>query len=208
VDGFLEREARATSPLTPDPELLEASFGEREDAVRPPLDLGGFSLHGKIDRVDVSAAGGGGLIRDYKGSRKVTSGARLLDEGKLQLQLYARALSRLWDIDPLGGVYEPLAATDDHRPRGILRGDEREGALAGLDAVDTDMLDPEQFAAALDRAHARAAEIVAGMRGGRITRDPIDDRCPSFCTFQAICRRERAVGREPGPLDDDEDEER
>jgi len=207
VDGFLEREARAPSPLTPDPELLEASFGDGEGDARPALDLDGFSLHGKIDRVDVSPQRRGGLIRDYKASRRVTSGAKLLDEGKLQLQLYARALARLWGVDPLGGVYEPLAATDDHRPRGILREDEREGALAGHNVVDTDMLDPERFAAALDDAAASAAEIVAGMRRGRITRDPIDDRCPSFCTFQAICRRERAVGPEPSPFEDDEEDE-
>jgi hypothetical protein len=148
------------------------------------------------------------LIRDYKGSRRVTSGAKLLDEGKLQLQLYARALSRQWGIEPLGGVYEPLAATDDPRPRGILRKDERDDALEGLHTVDRDLLEPEQFDAALDAATVRAAEIVAGMRAGRIQRDPIDDRCPSFCSFQAICRRERAVGPEPSPVEDEDEEER
>jgi RecB family exonuclease len=206
VGGFIEREARASSPLTPDRALLEASFGDGEGDTRPALDLGGFHLHGKIDRVDVTPGGRAGLIRDYKGSRRVTSGARLLDEGKLQLQLYATALARQWGIAPLGSVYEPLAATDDPRPRGILREDERDGELAGLDAVDTDVLEPERFEAALEGAAARAAEIVAGMRRGRITRDPIDDRCPSFCTFQAICRRERAVGPEPSAVEDDEEE--
>jgi ATP-dependent helicase/DNAse subunit B len=208
VGGFVEREAHASSPLRPDPELLEASFGAGERDARPALDLGGFSLHGKIDRVDLAPGGRAGLIRDYKGSRRVTSGAKLLDEGKLQLQLYARALSRQWGIEPLGGVYEPLAATDDTRPRGILRKDERDDALEGLHTVDRDLLEPEQFDAALDAATVRAAEIVAGMRAGRIQRDPIDDRCPSFCTFQAICRRERAIGPEPSPVEDEDEEER
>ena len=207
VGGFVEREAHTSSPLRPDPELLEASFGAGEDDARPALDLGGFGLHGKIDRVDLAPGGRAGLIRDYKGSRRVTSGAKLLDEGKLQLQLYAQALSRQWGIEPLGAVYEPLAATDDPRPRGILRKDEREDALDGLLTVDRDLLDPEQFDAALDAATVRAAEIVAGMRAGRIDRDPIDDRCPSFCTFQAICRRERAVGPEPSKVEEEEDEE-
>jgi ATP-dependent helicase/DNAse subunit B len=207
VGGFLERESRASSPLAPDPELLEASFGAEDDDARPALDLGGFGIHGKIDRVDVTPDGRAGLIRDYKGSRRVTSGAKLLDEGKLQLQLYARALSRQWGIEPLGGVYEPLAATDDARPRGILRKDERGAALDGVNAVDRDLLDPDEFEAALDAAAARAAEIVAGMRAGRIQRDPIDDRCPSYCTFQAICRRERAVGPEPSVAAEEDEEE-
>jgi ATP-dependent helicase/DNAse subunit B len=207
VGGFLERESRASSRLTPNPELLEASFGAEDDDARPALDLGGFGIHGKIDRVDVTSEGRTGLIRDYKGSRRVTSGVKLLDEGKLQLQLYARALSRQWGIEALGGVYEPLAATDDARPRGILRKDERGAALDGVNAVDRDFLDPDEFEAALDAAAARAAEIVAGMRAGRIQRDPIDDRCPSYCTFQAICRRERAVGPEPSVAAEEDEEE-
>jgi ATP-dependent helicase/DNAse subunit B len=207
VGGFLERESRASSPLAPDPELLEASFGDEKDDARPALDLGGFGIHGKIDRVDVTPDGRAGLIRDYKGSRRVTSGAKLLDEGKLQLQLYARALSSQWGIEPLGGVYEPLAATDDARARGILRKDERGAALDGVNAVDRDFLDPDEFEAALHAAAARAAEIVAGMRAGRIQRDPIDDRCPSYCTFQAICRRERAVGPEPSVAAEEDEEE-
>jgi ATP-dependent helicase/DNAse subunit B len=207
VGGFLERESRATSSLAPDSELLEASFGEEEDDARPALDLGGFGIHGKIDRVDMAPGGRAGLVRDYKGSRRVTSGAKLLDEGKLQLQLYARTLSAQWGIDPLGSVYEPLGATDDARPRGILRKDERDAALDGFIAVDRDLLEPDDFESALDAAEARAAEIVAGMRAGRIRRDPIDDRCPSFCTFQAICRRERAVGPEPSVAAEEEGEE-
>jgi ATP-dependent helicase/DNAse subunit B len=207
VGGFLEREARTESPLLPDPELLEASFGDDPEDARPPLDLGGFGLHGQIDRVDVAAGGSAGLIRDYKASRTVTPAAKLADEGKLQLQLYARALARQWDINPLGGVYEPLAATDDRRPRGLLRGDQRDGLLDGMPLYANDLLDADEFEAALDAAAARATEIVAAMRAGRIDRDPIDDRCPSFCTFQAICRRERAAGLAPPAVVDEEDEE-
>jgi hypothetical protein len=43
------------------------------------------------------------------------------------------------------------------------------------------------------------------MRRGAIDRDPIDDRCPHFCRFQPICRRERAVAAEP-PSDEEEEE--
>ena len=185
IGGFLEREAAASLSVQPDRELLEASFGEDEHDARPPLDLDGFGLHGKIDRVDVPANGdAAGLIRDYKVSRIVTTGANLEKEGKLQPQLYALALKRLWGRRPLGGLYQPLAGTDNHRPRGIARAAEANGPLTGLDLYDKDLLDDDDFEAALDAAAARAREIVAAMRGGEIDRNPIDDRCPPFCTFQ------------------------
>jgi ATP-dependent helicase/DNAse subunit B len=208
IDRFLEREAASDSQLVPDPELLEASFGEEEGADRPPLPLDGFSLHGKIDRVDVPATGEPlGLIRDYKVSRTVTTGAKLAEEGKLQPQLYALALQELWRRRALGGLYQPLAATQDHRPRGIALLEESDRLLAGLDLVGTDMLEDKLFSDALEAARKRAGEVVADMRAGRITRNPIDDSCPPFCTFQAICRRERSVRQEPDILDEDEGED-
>ena len=197
IEGLLAREALLPDTIRPDPELLEAAFGEQDDADRPPLDLDGVKLHGKIDRVDVVGSGGGGLVRDYKVSRTVTKGNRLADEGKLQLQLYAVALERLWNRPPLGGVYMPLAGTGDHTPRGIALRDEADGALAGLGLMSTDLLDRERFDTAIDAAIATAQRIAGQMRSGRIDRDPIDDRCPRFCTFQSICRRDRTARLEP-----------
>jgi hypothetical protein len=209
IDRFLEREAALDLSLQADPELLEASFGTEDGADRPALPMDGFSLHGKIDRVDVPAPGAAsGLIRDYKVSRTVTSGANLAKEGKLQPQLYALALERLWERRALGGVYQPLAATDDHRPRGIAMREEADGLLAGLELVGPDLLAAEEFREALESAEARAGEIVASMRAGRIDRDPIDDSCPPFCSFQAICRRERLARLEPEPTDEDEEDSR
>jgi ATP-dependent helicase/DNAse subunit B len=205
ISGFLGRDARSTTSLRPDPGLVEAGFG-REGDTKPALDLGDFALHGKIDRVDVSAGGEAGLIRDYKLSRAVTPAAKLEAEGKLQLPLYALALDRLWGIPPLGGVYEPLGATDDRRPRGFLRGEEKDGALDGLDLVSTDLLPDDRFEEVLAGAAERARRIAAAMREGRIDRDPIDDECPRYCTFQAICRRERAP-RQVDPAEEDEEME-
>ncbi len=202
IESFLAREAAIDSPLKPDPELLEASFGEGDDDDRGPLHLDGFRLHGKIDRVDLSPSGREGLIRDYKVSRAVTSAARLAKEGKLQPQLYALALEEQWKRQPLGGIYQPLAATRDHRPRGIALDDEADGLLAGLGLVNNDLLSEEEFREIIQAARGVASKIVESMRAGSIRRNPIDDACPPFCTFQAICRRERAVRQEP-----DEDEE-
>ena len=208
IDGFLEREAAGPQSIRPDRELLEASFGEDEGNARPPLELEGFGLHGKIDRVDVPATGEpAGLIRDYKVSRTVTAGAKLVEEGKLQPQLYALALERLWQRRPLGGLYQPLAGTDSHRPRGIARAAEADGSLAGLDLYGNDLLDDGDFDDALGAAAERAEQIVAAMRNGEITRNPIDDRCPSFCTFQGICRRERSARQEPEATEEEEEDE-
>jgi ATP-dependent helicase/DNAse subunit B len=208
IGGFLEREAAASLFVQPDRELLEASFGEGERDARPPLELDGFGLHGKIDRVDVPASGEPtGLIRDYKVSRIVTTGANLEKEGKLQPQLYALALERLWGRQPLGGLYQPLAGTESHRPRGIARAAEAGGSLAGLDLYPNDLLEDDDFEAVLAAAAFRAQGIVAAMRAGEIERNPIDDRCPVFCTFQGICRRERAARTEPEPGDDEDEAE-
>ncbi len=208
IDGLLGREAAMPERLRPDPELLEASFGEREGDARPPLDLGDVELHGKIDRVDVpDGPAGAGLLRDYKTTREVTKGKNLADEGKLQLQLYALALEQLWGRRPLGAVYVPLAGTKSHTPRGIARREEREGLLAGLDLANADLIDDDAMQEALDAAAARAREIALAMRTGLITRNPIDDRCPRYCTFQSICRRERATRLEPEREAEEEEEE-
>ncbi|HMC06068.1 MAG TPA: PD-(D/E)XK nuclease family protein [Solirubrobacterales bacterium] len=208
IGGHLGREAVASPSLRPDPALLEASFGDGEEDDRPALELNGFRLHGKIDRIDVPAEdNAAGLVRDYKVSREVTSRAKLEKEGKLQPQLYALALDRLWKRRALGGLYQPLAGTKSHRMRGIAVAEESDGLLANLDLYGSDLVPEDDFRAALERAAERAGEIVASMREGRIDRDPIDDSCPRYCTFQAICRRERSARQEPDPLEADEEEE-
>jgi hypothetical protein len=204
IERFLAREAESETPLRPDSELIEASFGEADGDDRPPLEMAGFALHGKIDRVDVAPGRREGMVRDYKLGRVVTPAAKLEREGKLQPQLYMLALRELWGIEPLGGVYSPLGATEDPRPRGLLRKDEREGLLADAGLVGTDFLETDEFAHALDAARERAARIVAAMRDGVIDRDPIDDRCPSYCRFQPICRRERAAAGAAEPPPDEE----
>jgi ATP-dependent helicase/DNAse subunit B len=204
IERFLDREAQSETPLRP--RLIEASFGEREDDDRPPLAMEGFGLHGKIDRVDTDPAGRAGLVRDYKLGRTVTAAAKLEKEGKLQPQLYMLALREGWGIEPIGGVYNPLGATDDPRARGLLRREERDLLDEG-GFVNTDLLDDERFDEALTAARERAGQIVGRMRRGDITRDPIDDRCPSYCRFQPICRRERAIAIEPTRAEEQEEEQ-
>ena len=194
IGAFLAEEAESETRLRPRRDLLEAGFGFDDDnGGPPPLELGAAKLRGRIDRIDV-AADGGALVRDYKTSREVAGRSGWESRGKLQLQLYILAARERLGLDPIGGLYTALGARNDRRPRGMLiSGDAR---LEGVGAVRGDPCDREGFDAELERARARASEKAAAMRAGEIDRDPIGGRCPSYCTFQPICRLERALGLE------------
>jgi hypothetical protein len=201
---FLRRDAETESPLQPDPDLLEASFGERPDDQFPAADLGDFRLHGRIDRIDV-APGGLALIRDYKLSAKATHGKKLIEEGKLQMPLYLLA-ARGFGLEPIGGLYSPLGASREDRPRGMLA-KEHKGDLIPAETrlhVGTDFLDPDAFEEVLELAHTRAAEIVTGMRAGAVTRDPRNDECPKWCALAPICRIERGAAIDDPEAEEDE----
>jgi ATP-dependent helicase/DNAse subunit B len=198
--GFLARESTRNWSVRPDPKLLEAKFGD--DAEVGALDLGEFEMRGSIDRVDVAVDPDGrrvGLVRDYKLSSGVTAPAKFDDEGKLQLQLYMLALRDRFGVEPIGGLYEPLASDGTKKPRGPLLSDAREELLDAKSTSKTDALGREEFEATLQAAHAKATDVVDRMRAGRVTRNPLGGVCPRWCSFQPICRRERA------PLADRED---
>lgn len=190
---FLAEEAGRGGPF--EPHLFEARFGESEEADRPALDLGGWLLHGAIDRVDRD--GDRALIHDYKVAGRVTPAAKFEEEGKLQLPLYALAARQLWGLEPVAALYHPLRATRERTPRGLLLAEEGD-ELASYRPVRTDLLDPDAFEAALDAAHRRASGAVARIRAGDIRRDPgpppgyrDHDVCPTYCDLAPICRRDR-----------------
>jgi ATP-dependent helicase/DNAse subunit B len=185
-----------------EPWLLEASFGEDEEAERPVLEIDGWGLHGAIDRVD-RGPGGRALVLDYKLSRTVTPREKFEEQAKLQLQLYLIAVAEHWGGEAVGGLYHPLRGTSGRRPRGAVRDDVAD-ELASYRLYEKDLVDSEGFEELLADARRRAGEIVARMRNGDVRRDPGPRRglrghdiCPSFCDFAPICRRDRA------PVEDD-----
>jgi RecB family exonuclease len=199
---FLAEESRRETAGF-EPWLLEATFGEHEDSDRPVLDLGGWGLHGAIDRVD-RAPDGSALVLDYKLSGSVTPREKFEEKAKLQLQLYLLAVAEHWGGDPIGGLYHPLRGTSVRRPRGAVL-DQAASALASYRLYDRDVVDEEGLEDLLAEARQRAGEIVARMRRGEIRRDPGPRRglrghdvCPTFCQFAPICRRDRA------PVSDEE----
>jgi ATP-dependent helicase/DNAse subunit B len=186
-----------------EPWLLEARFGEDEEAERPVLEIDGWGLHGAIDRVDRDP-GGRALVLDYKLSRAVTPREKFEEQAKLQLQLYLVAVAEHWGVEAVGGLYHPLRGTSARRPRGAVREDAA-AQLASYRLYDKDVVDADGFAELLADARRRAGEIVARMRRGDIRRDPGPRRglrghdvCPTFCEFAPICRRDRA------PAEDEE----
>ena len=203
VHRLLERESRSETDLRP--ALLEASFDEREDADQPVLDLGDMRLHGQIDRVDVSPDGRQGLVYDYKTGAKVWAAARLAEEGKLQLQLYARAVRDRWGIEPVGGLYYQLGGSGDPTPRGFVSKDVP--GTEGLELTRTDRLEPEQVEEIVEAGVERAREKAAAMRSG-VDRPGAESRA-SARSGAATSRsadssgrrrpRNRGRRREPGP---------
>jgi ATP-dependent helicase/DNAse subunit B len=205
---FLAEEARRETGGF-EPWLLEGSFSETEGAERPPLEIDGWRLHGAIDRVD-RAPDGRALVLDYKLSSRVSSQGKLEEEAKLQLQLYLIAVAELWGGEIVGGLYHPLRATSERRPRGLVLAGAAED-LAGYGLSATDRVDAERFEELIEEARRRAGEIVARMRAGRIERDPGPRAglrghgvCPPFCEFAPICRRDRAPV-EPSPEEEAEE---
>jgi RecB family exonuclease len=206
LERFLAEEAeRETGGF--EPWLLEARFGGHPDAERPSLDLGGWGLHGAIDRVD-RAADGRAVVIDYKLAGQVTPQAQFEEKAKLQLPLYLLAAAEHWGAKPAGALYHPLRGTSTRRPRGVVSAAVA-GDLAGYALYATDVVEPEELEELLDDTRRRAGEIVGRVRTGDIRRDPGPrpdlrghDVCPTYCTFASICRRDRA----PQYMDEEEDE--
>jgi RecB family exonuclease len=200
VERLLERylgeeAARETGGF--EPWLLEARFGIGEEAERPSLDLGGWGLHGAIDRVD-RAPDGRALVHDYKLAASVTARDKFEERAKLQLPLYLMAAQIHWGAEPVGGIYHPLRGTSNRRPRGVVAKGSA-GDLSGYDLYRGDVVEEEALEELLAQTRERAAAIVERIRAGEIRRDPGPreglrghDVCPTWCTFAPICRRDRA----------------
>lgn len=182
---LLAHEARGGGAFAPAELELRFGMGE-EDGGLPSLVLGEdgrLRLRGVIDRVDLDAAGRA-LVRDYKSGRRSPSWpvARWQADDQLQVALYLLAVRELLRREPAGGVYQPLRG-EDLRARGLVRDDVDAGALV----LDTDRRSREELEAELNAAAARACELAARLRGGRLAATP--ETCsPNGCAYPGICR--------------------
>ena len=164
---FVRGEARSEMPLVP--RRFEVSFGSERSApeLKAGLDLGGFAVSGKIDRVDLDPFSARGIVQDYKSGKGAHSAAKIESELRLQIPLYMLVLRDLLGVEPVGGLYRALAG--ERSARGVLRASARDDLVPGF--APRDYLEDEAFWALVDQAADRARGFVgADPRGTRRAR--------------------------------------
>ena len=189
LERFVRDEAEAETPLVP--RRFEVGFGTERSApeLQRGLDLGGFALSGKIDRIDVDPFSARGIVWDYKSGKTAFSAAKIDSELRLQIPLYMLVLRDLVGIEPLGGLYRALAGEGD--ARGLLRATAREDGVPGFQK--NDYRGEDEFWGQIDGAAEHARGFVGRIRSGDVAHDPLGDGgCPSWCDLAPMCRVRRA----------------
>jgi RecB family exonuclease len=174
LEAFVRDEARSPSPLVP--RHLEYQFALAAAE--------GLTLTGKIDRIDVDPFGARGLVQDYKSGKGAPGARRIADEDRLQIPLYMLVARDIVGVEPVGGVYRPLAG--DRRARGMVRAGE---GLEGY--AKADELDAEAFWAQVEASRSTAVELAGRIRAGDVRHDPRGGECPSWCDLWPMCRKAR-----------------
>jgi ATP-dependent helicase/DNAse subunit B len=188
LEQLVRREAESVSPLVPS--RFEVSFGSERSApeLQRGLDLGGFSISGKIDRIDRDPFGARGMVLDYKSGKTAHSARKIETELHLQIPLYMLVLRDLVGIEPLGGVYRALGG--EGQARGLLRAESRDDGVPGYSR--NDYLDEDAFWGQIERAQDHARTVVARIRDGDVRHDPKGGfPCPSWCDRWPMCRVKR-----------------
>ncbi len=188
LENFVREEAE--SPLGLVPRRFEVAFGSDRSApeLQAGLQVDGFSLAGKIDRIDLDPFSARGIVQDYKSGKTAHSAAKIESELRLQIPLYMLVLRDLVGIEPLGGLYRALAG--ERHARGLLR-KEAEEDVPGFSKRD--YLDEEEFWAQTERAKEHAARFVERIRAGDIEHDPKGGfPCPTWCDLSSMCRVARS----------------
>ena len=184
---FIRGEAHSQVPLVP--RRFEVSFGSERSApeLKAGLDLGGFAVSGKIDRVDLDPHSARGIVQDYKSGKSAHSAAKIESELRLQIPLYMLVLRDLLGVEPVGGLYRALAG--ERSARGVLRAGVRDDLLPGFSSRD--YLDDDAFWTLVEQAADRAREFVGRIRQGDVLHDPKGGSCPTWCERGPICRVRR-----------------
>jgi ATP-dependent helicase/DNAse subunit B len=188
LEQFLRDEASSELQLVP--RRFEVSFGSERSPqeLQRGLDLGTFTLSGKIDRIDLDPFSARGIVQDYKSGKTAHSAAQIESELKLQIPLYMLVLRDLVGVEPLGGIYRALAGKRD--ARGLLRAEAKDDGVPGFSR--NDYLDEEAFWGQVDRAQELARGFVERIRTGDVQHDPKGGDCPPWCELWRMCRIRRA----------------
>jgi RecB family exonuclease len=154
------------------PEMLEFAFDvELAD---------GLAVTGVIDRVDTDGRGRA-IVVDYKSGRDriERAGARWVADHSFQAGLYMLGVRRRLGLDPIAGVYQPLAGRD-LRPRGAALPE------TGLSLRPNDLYERPELEALLVEVEAEVNRLATVLRRGELT--PCPQTCsPDGCRHPGIC---------------------
>jgi RecB family exonuclease len=143
------------------------------------------TVRGAVDRVDVDRAAGTAVVTDYKSGRVQSGwhGSNWAKERTLQVALYMLLVRRALDLQPVGGVYQPLRG-DKIGPRGVV-----------LDSLDVaarhpahDRMTMEEIDTVLDDAEQRALALAERLRRGELVPSPATCAYQGGCAHPGICR--------------------
>jgi ATP-dependent helicase/nuclease subunit B len=188
LEQLVRDEAASELPLVP--RRFEVGFGSERSApeLQRGLDLGdGIALSGKIDRIDVDPGSARGIVQDYKSGRTGHSAVEIEKELRLQIPLYMLVLRDLVGIEPLGGLYRPLAG--ERKPRGLLRLEAKDDGVPGF--AKNDYLDEEAFWGQVEGARELARGFAQRIQAGDVVHDPKGGDCPAWCDLWRMCRIRR-----------------
>jgi ATP-dependent helicase/nuclease subunit B len=171
VKMLLHAEAEWNDEQAATPIHFERRFGE--EGV-PPLVIecedGAVKLRGIIDRIDEREDGW--VVIDYKTGRTAIKHAEALDGRNLQLPIYAMAASRVI------GKGAKIASAYYLHIHGRKKGSE-------LPHKDDERLSLESIIA---HAEERIRDYVSRACAGSFPVKPNNDRCPTYCEFDVMCR--------------------
>ena len=190
LEGYLDFEAQLLPTFHP-------AYLEYEIDADHAVEYAGFSLVGKVDRIDVDDAGRA-VIVDYKGSVKSEheiGGKTREHPGKVQALVYAQAVKRALGLDVVGalyvsygrrpsiaGAYDPRVLETPHLPNmrhakcscslGTDKPEGEEGELV-LASLPFDEL--------LDEVERLAGEAIASMAAGDVAPRPAHAGACQYC---------------------------
>jgi RecB family exonuclease len=149
------------------------------------VDVGGFKVKGRIDRVDATEDGKGLLVLDYKTGSIPANKDIGTGEG-LQLPLYLMALAaERPTAEVVGGAYLSLR---DRDYSGVVA--ERWQEVLGSGKQGFRPRNEEDMEGLFRNTREVAEEAIAGMRAGLIA-PRADRKCPAWCGLGPACRSRR-----------------
>ncbi len=204
----------------------EASFGDKKECDYPAIELDGgrVKLTGKIDRVDVS--GEYFRILDYKTASASADLDLLFTGKKLQLYLYAKAVSQASSSAKLAGVYympvsDGYIKDGESSPalsKGLTLSDEHSIELQDKDALKGQGLflqtkvkgeeisvegqaSQEGLNALMEYSVLISQKAVEAMKQGVIVPTPCDERVCEYCEYKSLCPLSEKEARVHGKVD-------